>query len=85
MNLKDLMKLLLPKPRLPQKRYFVIAALVIYYLAKAYVTITPSKEDDAYPDNVRDAVVTIFANSDSEPDPTDDYDKEGLRYGEGYN
>ncbi len=83
MNLKEWFKWIFPKPQIPQKRYLVVAGLVLYYLAKGYVAITPSPHDDSYPDKIRDAVVFMFANQDAQPDPSSDYDKDGLRYGEG--
>lgn len=70
--------------RLPKKRWLVVGAIIIYFAAKAYVTLTPTPDDDVYPDKARDLVVEYFGYAETQPDPSSDYDENGLRYGEGY-
>ncbi len=81
-TIAKVLKFAFPKPQIPQKRYLVIAGMILYWAAKAYVVSTPSPHDDHYPDKVRDAAVLIFAAEDEKPDPSSDYDEDGLRYGE---
>lgn len=61
MKIIEWLKWAIPKPQIPQKRYLVAGAIVLYYLAKGFVAITPTPHDDNYPDKIRDAVVSIFS------------------------
>ncbi len=83
MKLMDWIKWIFPKPQLPQKRYWVMAGIALYCAAKVYVAYTPTPDDDKYPDQLRGIIVDYFADADKEPDPSSDYDEDGLRFGEG--
>lgn len=84
-KLKDYLKAAFPKPQLPQKRYLVLLGLALYIAAKVWVAYTPTSKDDELPDQLRGVLLNYFAEVQVEPDPTTDYDEDGLRYGEGYN
>lgn len=83
MKLMDWLKLILPKPKIMQKRYMVMIGLALYYAAKAYVSYTDSPEDDYYPDQIKGVILDMFADEESKPDLSVDYADDGLRYGEG--
>lgn len=59
-----LLKKIFPHPSIAPKRYLVIAGLIIYYAFKVYVTVTPSPEDDAIPDQLKSLVEQIWSNED---------------------
>lgn len=56
-------KSLLRKPFAKKRYVFIIFILILYFIAKYYVNLTPSPQDDDYPDSVLNAVVTLFADS----------------------
>lgn len=64
----EIMKKLFPAPKMPQKRYCMIALLVIYYAFKIYVSQTESTLDDQLPDIVKAAMMDVLAeNEDYSP------------------
>lgn len=79
-------KVILPNPKDAPRRYVVAAGVVIYYLAKAYVSITPSPLDDHIPDAVRDTVVQVFTGGNDSAEKgansETDYDVAEGSYGE---
>jgi hypothetical protein len=62
----DKLKALFPKPIMPQKRYLLLAGVVLYYAAKAYVAWTPDPRDDNWPDEVRMIVWQVLADQNSD-------------------
>ena len=54
MKISDMLKTLLPPPRIPQKRYLVIIGLALYYAAKVYTASTPSPVDDDILERIKD-------------------------------
>ena len=58
---KDMLKKVFPKPLIPQKRYVLAVGIVVYFAMKAIVAITPSPDDDAWPDKVKDFVMTVVS------------------------
>lgn len=47
---------------LKDKKNWLIAGLVLYILAKAFVSYTPSKQDDEIPDRLKDIVLQYVEN-----------------------
>ena len=81
MSLKNWMKAIFPKPRLPQKRYVVLACLFLWVVLKIYTVCTPSTADDSLPDDFSTAAqIGLSADGVEESDyydQGDDYNYEG--------
>lgn len=54
-----------PNPKEHPKRYIFLLGAVVYIVLKIYVSYTPSKEDDAFPEKVK-AVLLQLANVDQD-------------------
>lgn len=83
MKLLDWVKWIFPKPRLPQKRYLIIAFSIFYALAQIYVKSTPNKVDDEILEKAHELVFQMLADGRIIIDPVreaDDEDKQA--YGE---
>jgi hypothetical protein len=63
MSWLDKLKVIFPKPQIPQKRYLLLFGIALYYAAKVYVAWTPSPHDDNLPDEVRAIVFQVLADS----------------------
>lgn len=72
MDVGAMLKGMFPKPKIPQKRYLLLAML-LYLLAKLYVSATPDPSDDKWPDMIKGAVVEMYTQSGDD----------GLQFGEG--
>lgn len=84
MGVLDRLKKIFPKPIIPQKRYLMLAGLIIYAGLKIYVNHTEAEWDNKALEAGKGIVLEYFAAADKQPDPSTDYDEDGLRYGEGY-
>jgi len=80
MKLMDWFKAAFPKPHLPQKRYVVLFFVLAYPALHAYVQHTKADWDDKILDAVRSVVISSFSSPDA---PSDQYDDNGMRFGEG--
>lgn len=83
MKLVDWLKRLFPKPQLPQKRYLLLVFLVAYPLLQMYVEHTQAEWDDAVLKQSKVIILKYFADEEKKPDPSDQYDGDGLQFGEG--
>lgn len=72
MNFGDLLKQAFPKPRIPQKRYLVLVAGIVYAIARLYVESTPTPTDDAILEKAREIAMQIIVaeNQDSSSEQT---------------
>lgn len=64
MSLIERIKSWFPHPKIAPKRYIALAGIIIYTLAKVYVSLTPDPLDDDYPDEVRQAVMMVIGGAD---------------------
>lgn len=61
----ETLKKVFPKPKLPQKRYLIIIAIILYVALKIYVAYTPGTYDDKILDDAQAIAIQILA--DGEP------------------
>ena len=46
--------------QIPPKKYILILVMAAYLIAKCYVLLTPSPDDDQVPDKIRDKVLQVL-------------------------
>lgn len=80
MSLKEKLKIIFPKPIVPQKRYIIAVVVIVYAALWGYAAWTPTPQDDAWPDKFLDGAVIIFGDKLDQIDPENEAD---LKYGEG--
>lgn len=59
-------KRLFPKPNLPQKRYILLAVMIIYTVIKVVTYFTPSPDDDHYADDFKGLAATYVCTNNED-------------------
>lgn len=90
MPLREHLKRAFPKPRIPQKRYLILACALIYVVLRIYTTQTKTTEDDSLPNDFSTmAQIGLSADNAPETDPSNPNDSPVIieagnyQYGEG--
>ncbi len=68
MKFVDMFKTVFPKPVMPQKRYLLLAVALVYGGLKLYTHLTPSLNDDKWPEDFRNAVMYVVDLDQDNPD-----------------
>jgi hypothetical protein len=70
----EIIKIVFPKPNIPQKRYILILVGILYIALKGYVKMTPSTYDDELLEHAHKIALQVLAQ--------DEVNEAKIHYGE---